>query len=821
MSSPEKSAGPPAHTGCCCHAASGQDAARPAGTMAALPEDAARVRDLVCGMMVDPVKTAHHGEHAGVAYHFCSNGCRVKFAAAPETYLAKSWPDAAATKQANAGLALTPVSPPGTIYICPMDPEVRQDHPGACPICGMALEPEVALPDAGPNPELADMTRRFIIGAVLALPVFVLEMGSHVAGWMYSSHTFPVSLGVSHALQFLLATPVVLWAGWPFFMRGWQSLRSRNLNMFTLISLGVGVAYGYSVIAFLFPALFPAAFRGHGGAVPVYFEAAAIITVLVLLGQVLELKAREATSGAIRALLALAPRTARRVRPDGVDEDVDIGVLTVGDRLRLRPGEAVPVDGHVLEGESALDESMITGEAMPVTKGMGDTVTCGTINRSGSLLIAASHVGQDTVLARITRMVAEAQRARAPIQRLVDRISSWFVPIVIAVSLAAFTFWAMFGPEPRLAFGLVAAVSVLIIACPCALGLATPMSIMVGVGRGASSGVLIRNAEALEMLERADTLVVDKTGTLTQGRPAVTAIRSYGEDDENEVLRLAATLERGSEHPLAGAILRAASARGLTLGTVADFDAAAGQGVSGMVDGRKIAVGQAAFLEGLGIVHAEAGAAAKQMRQEGETVIHVAIDGKMAAVIGLADTIKDTTPGALAKLRSQGFRILMLTGDNAVTAGVIARKLGIDEVEAGVSPQGKRDVVARLKAEGRIVAMAGDGVNDAPALAAADIGIAMGTGADVAIESAGVTLLRGDLMGIVRARQLSTATMANIRQNLFFAFAYNALGVPVAAGVLYPAFGLLLTPVMAAAAMSLSSVSVIANALRLRRVKLG
>ena len=704
--------------------------------------------------------------------------------------------------------------PEGTVFTCPMHPEVRQIGPGACPICGMALEPEIATADSGPNPELADMWRRFWVGLVLTLPVFFLEMGAHLFG----AHAW-IDQTVSNWLQFVFATPVVLWAGWPFFVRGRQSLVTRNLNMFTLIALGTGVAYAYSVVATLAPGIFPAAFRGHGGAVPVYFEAAAVITVLVLLGQVLELRARDATSGAIRALLDLQPKTARRVIGDS-EATIPLEEVAVGDLLRVRPGDRIPVDGEVTEGRSSVDESMVTGESMPVTKDRGDKAIAGTINRSGSFVMRAARVGRDTLLAQIVQMVAVAQRSRAPIQRLADRVSGWFVPTVIVVAIIAFIAWALFGPEPRLSYGLVAAVSVLIIACPCALGLATPMSIMVGVGRGAQLGVLIKNAEALERMEAVDTVVVDKTGTLTEGKPKVVAVVAAPGHVENEILRFAASVERVSEHPLAQAIVEAAMERKLDISRVMGFDSPAGKGAVGMVERRRVVLGNSAFLAELGTSTHSLDDEAERLRADGATAIYVAFDGKPAGVIAIADPIKETTPAALSALSRDGVRVVMLTGDNRTTAQAVARTLGIDEVEAGVLPDRKAEVVERLRREGRVVAMAGDGVNDAPALAAADVGIAMGTGTDVAIESAHVTLLRGDLMGIARARDLSAATMRNIRQNLFFAFIYNAAGVPIAAGLLYPVFGLLLSPALAAAAMALSSVSVVGNALRLRRVAL-
>nr|WP_246088873.1 heavy metal translocating P-type ATPase [Phreatobacter stygius] len=751
-------------------------------------------------MDVDPATSRHRAEHAGKTYHFCSAGCRAKFEADPMRYLA---PDQAAPA--------APV-PDGTVYTCPMHPEIRQIGPGSCPICGMALEPDIVTADSGPNPELADMNRRFWIGLALTLPVFLLEMGSHLVPALH--HLVPPATSIW--IQLALATPVVLWAGWPFFVRGWQSLVTRNLNMFTLIAMGTGVAWLYSLVASLAPGIFPAAFRAADGTVAVYFEAAAVITVLVLLGQVLELRAREQTSGAIKALLNLAPKTARRIGPDGTEAEIALDLVAVGDRLRVRPGEKVPVDGRVAEGRSAIDESMVTGESMPVTKGEGAAVIGGTLNQSGGLVITAEKIGRDTMLARIVQMVAEAQRSRAPIQRLADTVAGWFVPLVIAVAAAAFVAWALVGPEPRLAYGLVAAVAVLIIACPCALGLATPMSIMVGVGRGAGLGILIKNAEALERLERVDTLVVDKTGTLTEGKPAVTAIVPAEGFAEADILRLAAAVERASEHPLALAIVKAAEGRGLALPPVSGFDSPTGKGAKGIVEGQAVAIGNAAFLASEGIDLGPAVAAADSLRQDGATAIFIGVGGRIAGTIAIADPVKPTTPEALKSLRQAGLRIVMLTGDNRVTAEAVARRLGISEVEADVLPDQKSAVVERLKREGRVVAMAGDGVNDAPALAVADVGIAMGHGTDVAIESAGVTLLKGDLNGIVKARQLSRATMANIRQNLVFAFIYNAAGVPIAAGVLYPVFGILLSPIIAAAAMALSSVSVIGNALRLR-----
>jgi len=758
-----------------------------------------RETDPVCGMTVDPATARRRAEHAGRTWFFCSDRCRQKFVAEPARYLAPADP------------APAPPAPAGTVYTCPMHPEIRQPGPGSCPICGMALEPEMPSAETGPNPELRDMSRRMAIGIAFGLPVVALEMGAHLLH-------LPLEARLNAWMQLIFATPVVLWAGWPFFQRGWASVVSRHLNMFTLIAMGTGVAWIYSVVATLAPGLFPPAFRGPDGAVAVYFEAATVITILVLLGQVLELRARESTGGAIRALLDLTPQMARRIRADGSDEDVAVAAIAAGDRLRVRPGEKVPVDGAVVEGRSTLDESMVTGESMPVTKAAGDAVIGGTLNQSGSFVMRAERVGSETMLARIVAMVAEAQRSRAPIQRLADQVSGWFVPAVIAVAVLAFLGWWSWGPDPAFGYGVVAAVSVLIIACPCALGLATPMSIMVGVGRGAGAGVLIKNAEALERMERIDTLVVDKTGTLTEGKPKLTAIRPAPGMTEDELLTLAAALERGSEHPLALAILAAAKERGMTIGEAADFDSPTGKGVTGMVSGRRVALGNRALFADLGIAADEAEAEA--LRREGATVILVAVDGRPAGLLAIADPVKETTPAAIAALKAEGVRVVMLTGDNRVTAAAVAARLGIDEVEAEILPEDKARVVARLRDAGRVVAMAGDGVNDAPALAAADVGIAMGTGTDVAIASAGITLIKGDLTGILRARRLSAATMRNIRQNLVLAFVYNAAGVPIAAGVLYPAFGLLLSPIFAAAAMALSSVSVIGNALRLRTARL-
>ncbi|WP_218626178.1 heavy metal translocating P-type ATPase [Bradyrhizobium sp. dw_78] len=755
--------------------------------------------DPVCGMKVDPATAKHRFSYKGQDYFFCGARCRERFEADPEKFLGSREPE--------------PAAPAGTIYTCPMHPEVRQVGPGNCPICGMTLEPEQVSLDDAPDPELIDMTRRFWIALVLTAPVFVIEMGGHLD----LMHLVPPMW--SNWISLVLATPVVLWAGAPFFVRGWRSLVTRNLNMFTLIAMGTGVAYVYSVVGTLAPQLFPAAFRDMHGAVAVYFEAAAVITVLVLLGQVLELRARARTSGAIRALLGLAPKTARRISANG-DEDVAIDRIAVGDLLRVRPGEKIPVDGVVTEGSSFVDESMVTGESMPVSKAAGVQVIGGTVNQGGGLVLRAARIGRDTMLARIVDMVARAQRSRAPIQRLADRVAGWFVPAVIAAAVVAFAAWMMFGPEPRLTFALVAAVTVLIIACPCALGLATPMSIMVGVGRGAHSGILIRDAQALERFESIDTLVIDKTGTLTEGKPKVVKIIAAEGFEENEALRLAASVERGSEHPLAQAILKAATERNLALSEARDFASPSGKGATGTVDGKAVALGNAMLMSELKIATQTIDAAAEAARQQGATAIYAAIDGRAAAVIAIADPIKPSAQAALQALRGDGLRVVMLTGDNLTTARAVASQLGIEEVEAGVLPERKSEVVQRLRGKGRRVAMVGDGVNDAPALAAADVGVAMGSGTDVAIESAGVTLLTGDLNGLVRARRLSVATMRNIRQNLAFAFLYNAAGIPIAAGVLYPAFGILLSPMVGAAAMALSSVSVIGNALRLARTRL-
>ncbi|MCY7398191.1 MAG: heavy metal translocating P-type ATPase, partial [Sphingomonas bacterium] len=751
--------------------------------------------DPVCGMKVDAALTQHHAEVDGTFYHFCSAGCRTKFVADPHRYLQ---PSGGAPGVDPASVA------EGTIWTCPMHPQIRQVGPGSCPICGMALEPLEPTLEEQPNPELADMSRRFWVGVTLSVPLLLLTIGTEMWGWNV------LSVRASLLLQAVLAAPVVLWGGWPFFERGWASLKSRNLNMFTLIALGVGVAFTYSLVATIAPGLFPPSFRTMGGAVPVYFETAAIITTLVLLGQVLELRARSATGRAIRALLGLAPKSARRVNPDGSEEDVALDLVVVGDVLRIRPGEKVPVDGVVTQGHSSIDEAMISGEPVPVEKSVGDAITGATVNGTGSLLMRAERVGRDTMLAQIVRMVAEAQRSRAPIQALADKVSAWFVPAVILIALLAFAVWALFGPEPRLSHALINAVAVLIIACPCALGLATPMSIMVGTGRGASAGVLIKSAEALERLEKVDTLVVDKTGTLTLGKPKLQAVIAAPAFDEAEVLRFAAALERGSEHPLAAAIVEGAADREIALPASENFASHTGKGVSGTIEGRQVALGNRAMLEQVGVDPSALEAQADALRAKGQGVLFVAIDGRLAGIVAVADPIKDSAAEAIAALRRAGVHVVMLTGDNRRTADAVAQAIGgIDEVFADVLPDQKQAVIARLRGEGRIVAMAGDGINDAPALAAADVGIAMGTGTDVAMESAAVTLVKGDLGGIVRARRLSQAVMRNIRQNLFFSFIFNSAGVPIAAGILYPSFGLLLSPIIAGAAMAFSSVAVI------------
>ncbi|HEY8156108.1 MAG TPA: heavy metal translocating P-type ATPase [Myxococcota bacterium] len=761
-------------------------------------------RDPVCGMTVADT-SARQLEHAGNRYFFCSDRCLERFRAEPGRWLKP------------AAEAPPPPAAAAARYTCPMHPEIVRDAPGNCPICGMALEPLAPTLDDEASPELLDMERRFRVSALLTLPLFALAMGEMVMPARVA-HALPA--GALAWIQLLLATPVVLWGGWPFFERGWRSLQTRKLNMFTLIALGTGAAWGHSLLATLAPGLYPAAFRAHGGGVPVYFEAAAVIVTLVLLGQVLELRARRRTGAAIRALLSLAPPTARRLLEDGREVDVPLASVVVGERLRVRPGEKLPVDGVVLEGESAVDESMLSGEPMPVSKRPGDRVVGGSVNGTGSLLMRAEKVGGDTLLARIVALVGEAQRSRAPIQSLADQVAAWFVPVVVLAAAGTFLIWAWIGPEPRLALALVNAVSVLIIACPCALGLATPMSIAVAMGRGAGAGVLFRNAEAIEKLRGIDTLVIDKTGTLTEGRPRLVDVAPAEGVDEATLLRVAASLERGSEHPLAAAIIRGAEERGIPTAPAEGFEAHPGRGVSGRVDGRAVALGSAAWIGSLGAGLGPLAARAEALRAEGKTVVFAARDGRAAGLLAVADPVKESSLAALRELRDEGLRIVMLTGDGRTTARAVAKRLGIDEVVAEALPEQKAEAVRGLAQAGRRVAMAGDGVNDAPALALAEVGIAMGTGTDVAIEAAGVTLVKGDLRGIVRARRLSRATLRNIRQNLFFAFAYNALGIPVAAGLFYPAFGWLLSPMLAAAAMSLSSFSVIANALRLRRVSL-
>jgi Cu+-exporting ATPase len=815
----------------------------------------AKQKDPVCGMSVDPFRAAASIAHGGTTYYFCGTGCAARFRAEPEKFLSGK---AAPPSVAASDTAATPAPPgraarTGTTYICPMHPEVRQaapgacpkcgmalepllpqapaaveytcpmhpeivrSAPGACPICGMALEPRVPTAADEANPELEDMTRRFWVSLALSVPVLFLAMSDLIPGQPVQR---VLSMRAAAWIELLLATPAVLWGGWPFFERGWASLVNRSLNMFTLIAMGTGAAYISSLLATVAPGIFPAAFRGPGGEVPVYFEAAAVITTLVLLGQVLELRARSRTSQAIKQLLGLAPKTARLVRDDGTELDVPLEHVASGDRLRVRPGERVPVDGVVLDGTSSVDESMLTGEAIPIEKGPGSRVMGGTVNGTGTFLLRAERVGSETLLAQIVRLVSEAQRSRAPVQRLADVVASYFVPAVVLAAALTFAAWAAFGPPPRLAHALVNAVAVLIIACPCALGLATPMAVMVGTGRGATAGVLIRNAAALELLEKVDTLVVDKTGTLTEGKPLLARIESQPPWTSDELLRLAAGLERGSEHPLAGTIVAAAEKKGLALPPVKDFHSITGQGVTGVVDEREVALGNAALFDSLGISPGEWAGRAGELRRAGNTVMFVAVEGKAAGMIAVVDPIKESAAGAIADLHREGLGIVMLTGDSRPTAQAVASKLRIDTVEAEVLPAQKAEAIRRLQAAGHVVAMTGDGINDAPALAQADVGIAMGTGTDIAMESASVTLVRGDLRGIVRARRLSRATMRNIRQNLFFAFAYNILGVPVAAGVLYPFFGILLSPMLASAAMTFSSVSVISNALRLRRVAL-
>jgi Cu+-exporting ATPase len=763
-------------------------------------------------MEVNPADAAGEYEYRGTKYFFCNPSCLERFRAQPEAYLAPAQ-EGVAPRLPSRGLP-EQLAGEHRVYTCPMDPEIRQEAPGACPKCGMALEPRAVAAQEEANPELVDMTRRFWTSLFLTVPVFLLAMSEMIPGR-------PVVPGRIRAwIELALATPVVLWGGQPFFERGWASIVNRRLNMFTLIATGTGTAYVYSLMATLFPGIFPGSFRGQGGEVAVYFEPAAVITTLVLLGQVLELRARRETGSAIRALLGLAPKTARLVRADATEEDVPLERVRPGDCLRIRPGEKVPVDGAVLEGISSVDESTITGEPIPVEKQAGDPVTGGTVNGTGSLVMRAEHVGSDTLLAHIVRMVSEAQRSRAPIQRLADVVSGYFVPAVVLVAVLTFIIWAWAGPPPRLAHALVNAVAVLIVACPCALGLATPMSIMVGTGRGALAGVLIKNAEALEVLEKVDTLVIDKTGTLTEGKPRLVSIRALPGWDDRELLRLAASLERGSEHPLAGAVVAAARAEGLALSEAKEIQSATGEGVAGTVDGRRVALGNQKLGERLGIELGPLGEQADALRRQAQTVAFVAVNGRASGVLGVADRIKASTPEAIRMLHGDGVRIVMLTGDSRSTAAAVARELGIDEVEAEVLPARKGEVVKQLQAQGRVVAMAGDGINDAPALAQAQVGIAMSTGADVAMESAGITLVKGDLRGIARARRLSRATLRNIRQNLFFAFVYNTLGVPLAAGVLYPVFGLLLSPMLAATAMTFSSLSVVSNALRLRKVAL-
>ncbi|HVT45275.1 MAG TPA: heavy metal translocating P-type ATPase [Thermoanaerobaculia bacterium] len=800
--------------------------------------------DPVCGMKVDPARAAGKSEYRGTTYLFCNPRCKEKFDAHPEQFagrVADAPADAGAG--ANGAVYTCPMDPevrtttPGacpkcgmalersdaafpskTEWTCPMHPEIIRDSPGSCPICGMALEPRVVTAAEEENPELKDMSRRFLVSAILTVPLVVLVMAHMVPGLRLFETLMAGRTGPW--IELLLATPVVLWGGWPFFHRAWMSLVNRSLNMFTLIGLGVGVAYGYSIVATLAPDLFPASFRGEGGRVGVYFEAAAVIVTLVLLGQVMELRARSRTGAAIKALLRLAPKMARKVEDDGGEHDVTLDQVRQGDRLRVRPGESVPVDGVVLEGMTSIDESMVTGEPIPVEKSRGDRVIGATVNATGSIIMRAERVGSDTLLAQIVRMVAEAQRSRAPIQRLADIVAGYFVPIVVVIAIVTFLIWALFGPPPAMTYGLVNAVAVLIIACPCALGLATPMSIMVATGKAASAGVLFRNAEAIEVMRKVDTLVTDKTGTLTLGKPKLISVRPAAPFGEEDLLRLAASLERGSEHPLAAAIVGGAEERTISLTRAEEFRSITGKGVAGRIDGRDVALGNRALLDELGVDPGDLAGEAERMRHDGQTVMFVAVDGGVAGLLGVADPIKVGTDEAIRALHGEGIRIVMLTGDSRTTAEAVARKLGIDEVIAEVLPEQKVEIVKRLQGEGRIVGMAGDGVNDAPALARAHVGIAMGTGTDVAIESAGVTLVKGDLRGIVRARRLSRATMRNIRQNLFWAFIYNTVGIPIAAGALYPYFGILLSPIIAAAAMSFSSVSVIANSLRLRRLTL-
>jgi P-type Cu+ transporter len=758
--------------------------------------------DPVCGMAVEPEKTEHHARHDARDYHFCSGGCKTKFVADPEYYISGKHREA----QDN--------TPAGTIYTCPMHPEIRQEGPGSCPICGMALEPEEFSLETGPDPEYIDMRKRFWVSAVFSLPLFIYAMGDLIPGEPFKTWFDP---SVAQWLQFLLATPVILWGAWPFFVRGVQSVKTMNLNMFTLIGLGVAVAYIFSVVATFLPNIFPVAFRGHDGNVAVYYEAAAVITTLVLLGQVLELKARGQTSSALRALLELAPPIAMRVNEDGSEQEVSLDQVELGDRLRVRPGDKIPVDGTIAKGSSTIDQSMITGEPIPVSKTEGDDVTGGTVNQTGSFVMTAERVGKDTLLAKIVQMVADAQRSRAPIQKLADTVAGMFVPVVILISIITFIIWSILGPHPALAYGLVNAVAVLIIACPCALGLATPMSIMVGTGKGAQNGILIKNAEALETFEKIDTIVVDKTGTLTEGKPKLVSVEPEAGFDADKMLSLVAAIEMASEHPLAAAIVAGAKERKLVFEAATDFGSVTGEGVEATAENLRVAIGNEKMMERLGASSADLIAKAQDGRSQGQTVMFVAVDGKPAGLIGVADPIKPTTVDAIKALHKANIRVVMLTGDAEATAQAVGKLIGIDEIHANVSPEDKHRVISELQAGGKKVAMAGDGINDAPALAKADIGIAMGTGTDVAMESAGITLVKGDLGGIAKARHLSQLTMGNIRQNLFFAFIYNGLGVPVAAGILYPWFGILLSPMIAAAAMSLSSVSVIGNALRLRR----
>lgn len=761
------------------------------------------VIDPVCGMSVNPENTDHYHEYAGHTYDFCSSKCQNKFIVNPERYLGNKPP--------------AEIMPAGTQYTCPMHPEIIRDEPGDCPKCGMALEPMGIPPeDEGPSPELVDFTRRFWGGLVLALPVLILEMGGHFS----SGFKNLVSEEWSAIIQFLLTTPVILWAAAPIFIRGWKSIQTMNLNMWTLISIGTGVAYLYSLTGFFAPDIFPDTIKTEGGLVPIYFEAAAVIIVLVLLGQMLELRAREKTGGAIRALLDLAPKVALKLYDDNTEEEVPLDQIFVGDRVRVRPGEKIPVDGIVIEGHSTIDESMLTGEPVPVEKLAGDPVTGATLNGTGSFIMRAERVGAETMLSQIVNMVAEAQRSRAPIQKYADLIAGWFVPVVLLIAATAFTIWFTIGPEPALSHGMIAAVSVLIIACPCAVGLATPMSIMVATGRGAQMGVLIKNAEALEVFAKVDTLIVDKTGTLTVGKPVLTDIIPLNDFSEPEILTFAASLERGSEHPLAAAIVNKAKERNISFLSVDNFEAVTGKGVKAIIDGKQVALGNSAMMATLGLNTEDIKHQANTMRNEGKTVMYIAIDKKLGGLVAVEDPIKETTNEALAALHKEGLRIIMVTGDNETTARAVAVRLDIDEVRADILPEGKAEIIKELQSTGCKVAMAGDGVNDAPALALADVGIAMGTGADVAMESASITLIKGDLTGIVRARRLSETTMRNIKQNLFLAFVYNTLGIPVAAGVLYPVFGILLSPIIAAAAMSLSSLSVITNALRLRMTKI-